>query len=509
MLERDNTIGAGLDRVRSRARGRWNGTCSALLALFVGCGGRAADHRGGEDDAGRAGVGPGGGESLAGSTPSGSGGATTVGGGAVDGGMGVSAGNASGSAGCGSPDDPRNCGQCGHDCTTLPYVNPERITCVAGECSYVEGACLPGFGHCSDEEGCLDDLTTVSRCGSCTQQCSKSSPLCASPSGAPAACVDNCPVGLYQCDGQCVDLDSNAAHCGVCGRRCSRNNGVERCEDGQCVPSGCLPGFADCSPLGDGCETDLGTFENCARCGDSCATDRAAAHCEAGLCVVECNAGFDSCDQSSPDCETRTNTAQDCGACGQVCAGARPLCSDGRCVAACGGNRPDVCSDTCVDLSLEPSHCGACGVSCEAYQVCSDGACSPRYLTTGFMAGAQAMPHEVAMASDGTIVLSVSFSGVVDFDPGPETHDIDAPSWDVGVVKLDPDGSHAWTRVIGGVGPDFAGQVALSPSGSVLVNLDFNGTVNLDPSGESEALHTSPGNSSDRRCSGARTPPPS
>ena len=34
------------------------------------------------------------------------------------------------------------------------------------------------------------------------------------------------------CNGDCVDLQSNAQHCGMCGRACQAN---QACPNGQCV----------------------------------------------------------------------------------------------------------------------------------------------------------------------------------------------------------------------------------------------------------------------------------
>ena len=36
----------------------------------------------------------------------------------------------------------------------------------------------------------------------------------------------------------------------------------------------------------------------------------------------------------------------------------------------------EVCNGTCIDLSSDPTHCGACGVACGAGKACLAGACS-------------------------------------------------------------------------------------------------------------------------------------
>lgn len=408
---------------------------------------------------------------------SGSGGATLDG---ADGGAPSSAG-ATSEPNCGSPTDPHNCGRCGHDCTTLPLVNPEGIGCVDGRCSYDDDACLPGFGHCYETEGCLDDLTTAAHCGACESACRGSAFYCASPSDQTASCVTACPPELTRCGNQCVDLASNRAHCGQCHQGCySFANGAARCSAGSCVPAGCLSGYADCLPE-EGCETTLGTFDNCARCGDSCGAAHAVARCEGNQCVRECDPGFGNCDPAAPDCETPLNTAQNCGACGRECEGQQPLCQDGVCVATCAGNLPDECSGTCVELEVDAGHCGACGASCEPYQACEAGACTPEYVSTSFILGADVTPQAVGVAADGSVVLSLTFSGTADFDPGPGKDERSSQELDVVLAKLNANGSHAWSRVIGGPGQENASMLALTPSGAVVASLDFADSLDLDP----------------------------
>lgn len=479
MAESMPTSGTAWNNVQPREVAGFVGVCFALSALFGGCAGRPVD--GGDvTEAGRGGAShAAAGQTdadLGGANPTATGGADAIVGGAAPtaaGGATGAAGTITGKAGesterCDSPTDPHNCGRCGHDCTTLPYVNPAQIACVNGECSYGEGACLPGFAHCSGEEGCRDDLTTVNHCGSCENQCAEPTRFCSSPAGVAPTCVAKCPVGTLNCGSQCVDVRSNVAHCGACSSPCRYDNGVARCEGGQCVAAGCFPGFADCSELG-GCETYLDTFDNCARCGDSCSADRAAGHCEAGQCVVECHAGFESCDASSRDCETSINTASDCGACGQACSGQRPLCSGGTCVAECAGPQLSECSGACVNLTSDPAHCGACDAACQTFQACVEGSCSPRYVRTSFLNGADVMPNDIAMGPDGSVFVST----------------------DTAVMKLNRDGSLAWTRGFAGEGTR-VGLLALTPSGSVVLSLGFRGTIDLDPTDQGTELHTAP-----------------
>jgi hypothetical protein len=65
-----------------------------------------------------------------------------------------------------------------------------------------------------------------------------------------------CRRSETDCDGQCVDLSSDADNCGECGARCSAKNGVGTCSDGACIVESCSDGFVDCNArAADGCET--------------------------------------------------------------------------------------------------------------------------------------------------------------------------------------------------------------------------------------------------------------
>src|SRR5262249_2584096 len=106
--------GVGLGRLMptrisyALARGLW---CLALLVAVARCNSFLGNEPGDlvPDDAG--GTGPG------------------------SGGAGADAGGAD-RPGCGSLDDPKNCGACGHDCTSLPNVSPGAagIECRNGSC---------------------------------------------------------------------------------------------------------------------------------------------------------------------------------------------------------------------------------------------------------------------------------------------------------------------------------------------------------------------------------------
>jgi alpha-tubulin suppressor-like RCC1 family protein len=84
------------------------------------------------------------------------------------------------------------------------------------------------------------------------------------------------------CGDVCVDTQTDARHCGACGRGCSVANGDAGCVAGACVAAACNAGFADCDAnAANGCEVDVrGDVNNCGRCGQRCAIA-----CAAGACV--------------------------------------------------------------------------------------------------------------------------------------------------------------------------------------------------------------------------------
>jgi hypothetical protein len=145
-----------------------------------------------------------------------------------------------------------------------------------------------------------------------------------------------------------------------------------------------------------------------------------------------------------------------------------------------------------VDLQTDAGHCGACGASCEPYQTCEEGTCTPQYVSTSFIFGTDVRAEAIDVAADGSLVLSLAFSGTADFDPGAGKDERSSQGTDVVLAKLDANGSHAWSRVIGAPGQDNAGMLALSPSGAVVASLGFSESIDLDPT-DGVDTHGAPG----------------
>jgi len=151
-----------------------------------------------------------------------------------------------------------------------------------------------------------------------------------------------CTGGTTACNGQCVNLQTDTAHCGSCGFICAaRPNAAAACVAGVCGTGTCAQGFGNCDNTSDnGCESQLATTSNhCGACGQRCCPGNL---CSAGTCVLGCQPGTTAC-QISP-------------------------------------RGPDGCFNNavCANLATDPRHCGRCGVDCGADGQCIAGACAAR-----------------------------------------------------------------------------------------------------------------------------------
>ncbi|MEO8086690.1 MAG: T9SS type A sorting domain-containing protein [Bacteroidota bacterium] len=100
----------------------------------------------------------------------------------------------------------------------------------------------------------------------------------------------------------------------------------------------------------------------------------------------------------------------------------------------------------------------------------------------------------VAIDATGNLLLTGSFGGTVDFDPGVGVFNLTAASasTDVCIVKLDAAGNFAWARRIGGATSSFCygKDVNCDASGNVYVAGMFDGTADFDPGAATYNLTT-------------------
>jgi hypothetical protein len=147
---------------------------------------------------------------------------------------------------------------------------------------------------------------------------------------AAAACDDDesaavgCPLGSLECDGVCIDVQSDKDHCGSCLLGCG--DGLV-CIDAECG-SGCVADALFC----DGECVDVSVDRNnCAGCGNVCSDEEV---CTVGGCASDCVTG----------------TTQ--------------------------------CGNVCVDTDADDDHCGDCNMSCTSMQTCVAGMCSDTVYTS-------------------------------------------------------------------------------------------------------------------------------
>jgi hypothetical protein len=198
--------------------------------------------------------------------------------------------------------------------------------------------------------------------------------------------VRQCPPGQVSCSGLCVDLRSDAANCGACGRACpGAPNAAPRCVAGVCQVA-CRPGFGDCdgNPA-NGCETDLTSdAAHCGTCDSACpAFPNATPACSGGRCTSTCAPGFGDCDGNPANgCETDlTSDVAHCGKCTLACIGSvttTATCQGGTCQYACTNPGPGqvICGKSCVDTNTDARNCGGCRNPCPPGQVCTNGTCA-------------------------------------------------------------------------------------------------------------------------------------
>jgi hypothetical protein len=101
-----------------------------------------------------------------------------------------------------------------------------------------------------------------------------------------------------------------------------------------------------------------------------------------------------------------------------------------------------------------------------------------------------------AIDASGNVIAVGSFSGTVDFDPGPGVFNLTATAGgdDVFIMKLTSTGNFVWAKRIGTTTDEVASDVITDASSNIYIVGNFNGTVDFDPNAGSFFL-TSAGNS--------------
>lgn len=219
---------------------------------------------------------------------------------------------------------------------------------------------------------------------------------CGSPAVEPA--VTTCLSGA-NCDGVCVQLATDGAHCGACGVSCTAG---QVCSGGQCAVSCAAPLAACGAGVTMHCADLRSDPTSCGSCGHACADGQL---CAGGSCVETCSAPLTACtDGTSSSCADLRFDPGHCGSCDNACA-AGGVCSAGECRPAC--TAPLTACGTgaggrCLDLRNDPDHCGACDVACPTDQACTAGVCGPSCAAPLAVCGVGEDAHCVDLRSDVT-----------------------------------------------------------------------------------------------------------
>lgn len=93
--------------------------------------------------------------------------------------------------------------------------------------------------------------------------------------------------------------------------------------------------------------------------------------------------------------------------------------------------------------------------------------------------------YGLTVDKSGNLLLVGFFSGTVDFDPGPETHNLVAyhigTEKDAFILKLSPEGNYIWANGLGGRKSDRADDILTNATGDVFVSGIFTDTTDFDP----------------------------
>ena len=291
--------------------------------------------------------------------------------------------------------DPANCGMCGMTCAGTQ-------SCAGGTCLCEGGSACTSNEKCCVGAGCLDLQNDPFHCGDCNTACRtgetcaagkcqcnggagcNTSSICCGAAGCKAgnACDCNgssCTAPSQCCGGtQCLDVTTDAANCGMCGKSCPSGFG---CTGGNCTCVGkvCSAGNVCCTT---GCSDTQTDVRNCGACGVACG---ASETCQGGSCKCGanpgCQAGQTCCGST---CVDTTVSNLNCGGCNISC-GANEQCVSGKC--SCGGNAACVggqacCSTasggaTCADVTSDSANCGSCGHGCATGEICQNKVCTP------------------------------------------------------------------------------------------------------------------------------------
>ncbi|MCW5898791.1 MAG: T9SS type A sorting domain-containing protein [Flavobacteriales bacterium] len=112
------------------------------------------------------------------------------------------------------------------------------------------------------------------------------------------------------------------------------------------------------------------------------------------------------------------------------------------------------------------------------------------YIWGRHFSGSTCMATALAFGLDGSILIAGTFTGTVDFDPGPGVANLTAPAstWYF-LCGLSPDGQYQWARRFGSGDPLYDPAIAVDQQGRIHFTGTFSGTMDANPNDEPGAVH--------------------
>ncbi len=104
---------------------------------------------------------------------------------------------------------------------------------------------------------------------------------------------------------------------------------------------------------------------------------------------------------------------------------------------------------------------------------------SPSQVSTGL---------SLTIDDDKNLIMSGTFTGTIDFDPGPGTSNLTSSYRDAFIQKLDSNDNFVWAAKIGGTATQSGNACKTDSSGNVYVTGSFSGTTDFDPGAGTYAL---------------------
>ena len=290
-------------------------------------------------------------------------------------------------------------------------ISPDAASCGKGGQPCCDAGCAADGSFCSVNDRCMS--AHPSDVGSpCTSGATCQSGLCTYVQAFDASGGAN-PPSPTVCSEPCWGADECFA-----GWKCEPQSG------GPIVTGPTEPGTCVCTPVPETCD---GKDDNCDGVIDEEPGASVACTATLGLpstCVDAACVCTETCDGG---CVDLTLDPSNCGACGKMCIPGLEICSSSRCV--CGGSLcpipdgglgdagyivpdggPGGSPAACVDTQSDPNNCGACGAACG--YTCAGGGCVPTLLAT--LSSTEFDDSAITSNGSEVLILTAASGGVIE-----------------------------------------------------------------------------------------------